>query len=284
MEALKIDLNDWELTGGGMLGVSYFHKSDPNLMIKFDLRPKAMEAMQHEIEVSQNVYELGVPTPKPGQVVFDGQRYGMMFTRIRNKVSYARALADNPENIDALAKEYSDAVKQLHATQCDTQKFHSVKEHYRRYIGAYQHRDEKFKANALAVLESLPEASTCVHGDLHVGNIIKADGKSYFIDLGEFSYGHPYFDLSMIPAIIYSWHGRDDLYNNAFHFGEELFVEFWKHFVNYYFDGTKTVEQAEEELLPYIALRQLAMEFLSGRKKEGEAVEKTFKIFTSESR
>lgn len=279
MNIINIDLNDWYVSGGGIIGVSYFHKTDPSLMMKFSTHPRPVEEMEREIEVSRRVYNLGIPTPEPGNVVFDGERYGQMYKRIVGKKSFARLLSEDINNADPLAKEYANAVKSLHSTKCDKTLFPDIKETYRKHILADKLRDDSFKAKAIELLESLPDAETCVHGDLHMGNVIRADGKVYFIDLGEFSYGHPFFDLAMIPAMLHSWINSPQLYIENFHCTEDYIRKFWACFVRHYFDDGMTPDEAEEQLLPYIALRQIAMEVFTGRKKEGKATEKTFRVF-----
>lgn len=279
MNIERIDYNDWFVSGGGILGVSYFHKTDPTLMMKFSSHPRPIEEMQREIDVSKHVYDLGIPTPEPGCVVFDGEKYGQMYKRIVGKKSFARLLSEDINLADSLAAEYAEAVKQLHTTKCNKSVFPDIKQTYRKHIANDTLRDDAFKAKALNMLESLPDADTCVHGDLHIGNVIKADGKVYFIDLGEFSYGHPYFDLAMIPAMLHSWINSQHLYLENFHCTEDYVRKFWEHFICHYFGKDVTPDEVEDELLPYIALRQIAMEVFTGRKKEGKAVEKTFKAF-----
>ena len=83
----------------------------------------------------------------------------------------------------------------------------------------------------------------------------------------------------MIPAMLHSWINSPQLYIENFHCTEDYIRKFWACFVRHYFDDGMTPDEAEEQLLPYIALRQIAMEVFTGRKKEGKATEKTFRVF-----
>ena len=153
MNIINIDLNDWYVSGGGIIGVSYFHKTDPSLMMKFSTHPRPVEEMEREIEVSRRVYNLGIPTPEPGNVVFDGERYGQMYKRIVGKKSFARLLSEDINNADPLAKEYANAVKSLHSTKCDKTLFPDIKQTYRKHILADKLRDDSFKAKAMELLK-----------------------------------------------------------------------------------------------------------------------------------
>ena len=103
MEAIKISLNDYVLSGGGFNGESYDHKSDPSVMLKLYFPGKIQQPLD-EMLLSRKVYELGIPTPEPGEyVVTEDGRYGIRFHRILGKKSYSRATGDHPER----APQYS---------------------------------------------------------------------------------------------------------------------------------------------------------------------------------
>ena len=95
MEPIKIDLNDYVRTGEGANGASFNHKTDPSIMMKLYFRN--FEAAALELELAQKVYNLGIPTPEPGDLVTDGKQMGIRFRRIEGKKSYSRACGDNPE-------------------------------------------------------------------------------------------------------------------------------------------------------------------------------------------
>ena len=82
MEALKISLNDYVLSGGGANGESYDHKTDPSVMLKLYF-PGMIEQPLNEMLLARKVYDLGIPTPKPGDyVITEDGRYGIRFHKI----------------------------------------------------------------------------------------------------------------------------------------------------------------------------------------------------------
>ena len=97
MNAIPISLNDYVLSGGGANGESYDHKSDPDIMLKLYFPGKIRQPLD-EMMLARKVYDMGIPTPEPGDyVVTEDGRYGIRFRRIPGKVSYSRATGDHPE-------------------------------------------------------------------------------------------------------------------------------------------------------------------------------------------
>ena len=77
MEAVHINLNDYIISGGGANGESYNHRTDPDLMLKLYFPGKIQQPLD-EMNLARKVFELGIPTPEPGDyVVTDDGRYGI---------------------------------------------------------------------------------------------------------------------------------------------------------------------------------------------------------------
>ena len=106
MEAIKISLDDYILTGGGANGESYDHKTDPTVMLKLYFPGKIQQPLD-EMQLAKKVYDIGIPCPEPGEyVATEDGRYGILFRRIPSKVSYSRATADHPEHVQHYAEEF----------------------------------------------------------------------------------------------------------------------------------------------------------------------------------
>lgn len=262
----KIDLNDWILSGGGAVGVTYFHKTDPALLLKFDLRNLPVSELEQELEIARSVYDLGLPTPEPGYVVTDGERYGTVYHRIVNKISYARYLGEHPDEVDSIAAEFASIARKIHSTRADNGRVRNVKDVFRKSILANPIRDEITLKKALKLLETLPDGNTAVHGDLHFGNIIKADGRNYLIDISNFSCGHPNFDLAMTFAVSRMPSANPDLFRDMFHCRPEDGARFWQSFLKHYFGPDVDEDAVTQMLMPFLALRIFCMETETGSK------------------
>lgn len=262
--AKRIDINDWVLSGAGGAGISFFHKSDPDLMLKIDNRTVSEEELQANIGTAKIVYDLGLPTPEPGEVVTDGERFGQTFRRIHGKVSYARLCGEQPESIPQLAHEYCEVVKKLHSTIGAGTGLRSIKEVYGALIQGNSFRSQEIRDKALRLLESLPDGDTCVHGDLHFGNLIKADGKAYLIDLGNFGYGSPLFDIAMMLNIKQLSVKDTEIFMDMMHCTPEQADLFWDCFRKEYFGENATDEEIFKKVGPYMIVRFMTMETEAG--------------------
>lgn len=257
---ITINMDDWIASGGGGRGVSYFHKDDPNLMLKLDNGSMSVKDLETEIGNAKIVASLGLPTPEPGDVVTDGKLYGLMFKRIQNKVSYARMVGDHPERIPEFAKNFAATVKQLHTTKGNVPGVRNIKDVYGNWIMRNEYISDAFKAKAMRLLSDLADGENCVHGDLHFGNIINADGKDYIIDIGNFGYGNHMFDMAMMLAIQKCGHTDPDLWMQLYHTTPEDGDKFWECFIKEYFGPDAVREEIEKQIFPYYAIRVLTME------------------------
>ena len=201
MEPLLIDLNDYIRTGEGANGASYNHKTDPSIMLKLYFRN--FEAAEKELELAQKVYNIGIPTPEPGDLVTDGKQVGIRFRRIDGKKSYSRACGDDPEHTEDYAREFAEMCLRLHNTHIDTTQFENVKVRLYNMLDANPDFSAEQKQKIRDFIAAAPDTDTAIHGDLQFGNGIFVTDKSsvhrkYFIDLGDFCYGYPLFDLGMV--------------------------------------------------------------------------------------
>ena len=259
MEAIKIDLNDYVQSGEGANGQSFNHKHDSSVMLKLYNKNAPYEITESELCKAEKVYKTGIPTPRPGEFVTDGNgRYGIRFERIVGKKSFARAISDNPEDVESYARSFACMCRQLHETHIDTAEFPSIKDVDIRLLEQNPYFTEEEKAKVKAFIESVPDCDTAIHGDLQYGNAIMVDDKRYFIDLGDFAYGHPYFDLGMV--LLTTLYEDEGFLKEAFHLTPDVAAKFWHYFVKGYGGDDADEKAIEKSLLPYAGLKVLIIE------------------------
>ena len=258
MDAIRISLDDYILTGGGFNGESYDHKTDPNVMLKLYFPGKIQQPFD-EMTLAKKVYAAGIPSPEPGDyVVTEDGRYGIRFRRIPNKMSYSRAVGDHPEDVERYAKEFAEMCLQLHSTHVDTTQFENVKERYLRLLAdnLFFTADEKTKIAKF--IASVPDTDTAIHGDLQFGNAVFNETGRYFIDLGDFCYGHPYFDVAMLYLCCIL--DGEAYMSKYFHMDKPTAVKFWEAFVPVYFGKNRPIKDIEAEIRPFAGLKTLIIE------------------------
>lgn len=258
MEAIKISLDDYVLFGEGFNGESYDHKTDPTMMLKL-YHPGKIQQPMDEMMLARKVYNMGIPTPKPGEyVVTEDGRYGIRFRRIPGKVSYARATGDHPEKVQQYAEEFAEMCLQLHSTHVDTTQFESVKERYYRLLteNPFFTIGEKDKIGKF--IADVADTDTAIHGDLQFSNAIFTGSKRYFIDLGDFCYGHPLFDVGMLYLCCIL--DGEEYISEYFHMHKETAVQFWEAFAQVYYGKDRSLKDIEEEIRPFAGLKTLIIE------------------------
>ena len=258
MDPIKISLKDYVLFGGGANGESYDCVSDPTLMLKLYF-PGKIEQPLDEMKLARKVYDMGIPTPEPGEyVVTEDGRYGIRFHRIPGKVSYSRASGDHPEKVPQYAAEFAAMCRQLHATHVDTTQFENVKDRYLRLLEENPFFTAEEKEKLARFITNVPDEDTAIHGDLQYSNAIFAGDKRYFIDLGDFCYGNHLFDIGMVYLCTYL--DDEPFIQETFHMNKDTAMKFWDAFVPEYFGPQMSLKEAEKLILPFASLKVLIVE------------------------
>ena len=245
----QISLDDWEKFGGGFTADSFYHKTDNSIMMKLYAAFMGSKDPLTELELAEEVVSLGIPTAKPLEYVQAGDRFGSVFERLVGKRSIARILADEPERLDEMAHVFATEIKKLHSTECDTTRFSSAKKTMKGKIEASSVLSAEVKEKAIKVIDGAGDFTTCLHGDCHIGNMLIVNNKPYFIDLGDFAYGDPMFDLGLL--LFQAEPENEAMSEELYHISLSRFREFWDRFKVYYFDNPDGIE---EKLMPYVGL------------------------------
>lgn len=264
MKARLIDIADYDYSGEGACGKSYNHRADSTRMIKLynDIVPES-EVIQ-ELDYASKVYATGIPSPAPGELITDGcGRYGIEFERLQGKISFSRATSQHPEKVEEYARRFAAMCLDLHSTKVDTTKFQSIKERDLEMLEQNPFFTDEERRRTREFIMNAPESDTAIHGDLQYSNGLMTDKGDFFIDLGAFAYGHPYFDLGQV--MLSSCLSPAPFIKEVFHLDAPLAREFWHWFVKGYFGDDASVDEVSKMILPYSGLMTLLIEKSMGQ-------------------
>ena len=258
-----INLDDYVYSGEGANGASYYHRSDPTLMLKLYNASAPYAIIESELTLARKVYDLGIPTPRPGDFVTDGQgRYGIRFQRIVGKKSFSRAVGDDPSQVERYARTFAAMCRQLHATHLPAGAFPDIKEVDLAMLAENPFFTDEERARVADFIRRAPDGDTAIHGDLQFSNAITADGRNYFIDLGDFACGSPLFDLGMV--LLCCVYDDAAFVRDVFHMEPDTALAFWHWFVKGYYGDDADPDEVERMLRPYAGLKVLIIERNTG--------------------
>lgn len=251
-----LDLQKYAEFGGGFLSTAY-NSIDGDSMLKVYGANVPEEVVIREKNVARALMLFGLNTPMVGTIYEHGDSKGIDFERIEGKRSFSRIMSEEPERIEELTVRFAHMCKELHNTNCDTEIFSDRKILYRSVIEGSTAVNAAQKAEVLAFIDSIPDATTCLHGDMQPSNVITNGKEDFWIDLSDFGYGCPMMDLGMwyFLALL----NPEELSQHIFHLSKQQMHLIWDIFIREYF-GADTPEKKEEvhrSVEPYAALHML---------------------------
>ncbi|MBE6134109.1 MAG: HD domain-containing protein [Erysipelotrichaceae bacterium] len=252
----EIDINDYEVSGDGYTAISYNHK-DGDTMMKLYAPFISPEEVEKEKIMATRALTLGVNTPLCIELITYHKQWGVVFERIKGKRSIARAISEEPERIEEFMNLYTDAVKKLHKTNCDTTLFPPVTKSYLSELEkAKEHFTDEEYVKTVNFIKEHGDKTTCIHGDLHIGNVLITDNNDVlFIDMADFAYGDPYFDVGILYVMTHLLSEEQML--RLYHNNKKTMEEVWVLFAKRYFDVTteEEISAIEDFIKPYAGVR-----------------------------
>lgn len=249
-------VGEYDEFGAGFLSKAYNSEDGDSVMKVYGPRvPRWLVA--HEKTIARAVMMFGIPTPLVGSLYEDAENTALDFERIEGKRSFSRIISEEPERMREITEKFARMCRQLHSTECDTKVFPDRKIFYRRAVGSCTAITEEERQKALAFIDNIPAATTCLHGDMQLSNTITDGTVDMWIDLSDFSYGSPLMDMGMWYFL--SKLNPEHLCQSIFHLSKPQMAQIWDIFVEEYYGATTDAKKQEVErmILPYAALHML---------------------------
>jgi len=251
-----LDISQYEEFGASFMSKAFNH-GDGDAMMKLYGPRVPLEAVAREKAVARAVMQFGLPTPLVGTIYSDGKNTALDFERIPGKRSFSRIIAEEPEKLDAITRRFARMCRQLHATPCDTALFEDRRIPHREAVSRCRELSDGEKARILAFVDSIPDATTCLHGDMQPSNVITTGLEDLWIDLGEFGYGHPMLDIAMLYFLL-KWISEEQA-RALFHLGQDELARMWDIFMEEYAMAySRAAKEAfVQQVIPYAALHMV---------------------------
>ncbi len=251
-----LDLSRYEEFGASYMSKAY-NCDDGDSMMKLYGPGVPRETVFREKTVARAVMLFGLPTPLVGSVSEDGGRTALDFERIHGKRSFSRIISEEPGKLEPIARRFARMSRQLHETPCDTAVFENRVLAHRQAVINCRELTDADKEVFLSFADSIPAATTCLHGDLQPSNVITTGLEDLWIDLGDFGYGYPLLDLGMLYFLTRLT--TEERAMQLFHLDCASLARFWDAFAEEY-AGARTPEQKqafEQAVVPYAALHMI---------------------------
>jgi uncharacterized protein (TIGR02172 family) len=188
---------------------------------------------EQEKEFAKAAFVMGIPTAISYDVVACGNRTGVVYEMLDAQL-FSQLIRDEPQAVDAHAKTLADVARMIHTTPGDPALFPDIKQNLR---GAIRQMDFFLSAPQIDILlgklDSIPDADTCVHFDLHTSNIMMREGEPVLIDMGDMSIGSYLFDVGLLCCI----YGLPELGSSEVvtKVPNDTGAKLWQGFIKYYF-------------------------------------------------
>lgn len=260
----QINLDDYIQTGEGGTAVTYTSNDGKTLAKLYNPGFEADRA-RDEFLTARMVFEMGIPTPEPYRIVTDGVRMGGEYELIKDKRSFARIISQEPERLEEISLEFARMAKELHTVKAEPSRMRSFKQVMVRF---YQETDvipKDYSRRVLGFLEKVPESEYCMHGDLQIGNIISDGKRKLWIDVGEFAYGVPEWDLGTVYEFSHLTDAK--LTDFLLHLQPETLAAHWDIFLPAYLGTTdqQRIEEATRRIRPFVATKVPFMIYIANR-------------------
>lgn len=271
----RLSVDGCEVIGQGANGKVY--RLDADTIIKVYLNPDCLPDIHRERELARKAFILGIPTAIPYDVVKVGDGYGSVF-ELLNAKSFAKLIANEPENYDKYVKLYVDLLKKIHSTTVKRGDMPNQKEvalNWAKFLEDYLPEDQYKKLYSL--VEAVPENDHMLHGDYHLKNVMMQNGEVLLIDMDTLCVGDPVFEFASIYLAYVGFPELDHEHVMRFMgIDYETAQKLWKDTLRLYFgtDDEKIISDAQNKamVMGYTRLMRRTIRRNGFDTEEGKAI------------
>jgi uncharacterized protein (TIGR02172 family) len=155
--------------------------------------------VEHEAQVSRAVATSGLPVPTTGNVLEVDGRFGLLFERVTGP-SMLQQFSARPWTVVQSLRVFTALHVAMHTHS--VRGLPSQREQLARLISEASTTSAAIRAQALELLERLPDDHALCHGDYHPDNVLMTQTGPVIIDWGSASSGHPLADVARTELLL----------------------------------------------------------------------------------
>ena len=155
--------------------------------------------VDYEARIAHAVYEAGIPSPKPDEIVEVDGRRGLVYERLQG-ISMVQDIKARPWLLWKHARSLAELQNQIH--QRSTPGLPSYKDRLRYDLSQTSFLPDDLRRKALHLLEQLPGGQNICHGDYHPENVLITRDGPVVIDWMTACSGSPWADVARTSLIL----------------------------------------------------------------------------------
>ena len=257
----ELIVDKMELIGSGLSGSVY--RTDKETVIKVFNKNVSPDMITGESVKAKNAFVLGVPTAISYDLVRVGESYGLVYELLDAK-DLLDVIVNDRANIKEYIKKFALEMRKMHSIEVDDG-FDDIKKVTADYLGFLEGKvctaEEVEKMRA--IINSIPDRNTFIHGDAHIGNVMLQDNEFMFIDLSNTGKGHPIFDMVSMCLVFKLGQNVDEQTRKNSDLMRWFTVDemkiMWDTYIRTYLDtdDKALIEKAEEQITAVACTRAL---------------------------
>ena len=192
----EISVEGCEKLGEGGNGAVY--RLDDDKIVKVYKPWMELSEIDRERSFARTAFINGIPSVIAYDTVQVGDCLGVVFEMLKSD-TLGHAMRDNPDKLEEYVDQYVALAKTLHNTHVAEGSFTRIQEVFHGLVDNLGDWCSQEEMDILrSIVDSIPEADTVTHNDLHPGNIMIQDGELVLIDMPEVTMGPPICDMVAI--------------------------------------------------------------------------------------
>jgi len=248
---IRVSVDGAKVIGEGFFSTVY--RINKDTIIKVFNRVSDPDQIQRELDLAKQAFVLGIPTAISFDIVKVEDKLGVRFEML-DCASLKDVFLSHKEQYNELIDKYVELLKKINTTECINPEIRDCKLFFKEKVETIQEElGVKYYKKALALLDTIPNEMTFVHGDCHFKNIMVQGDDLLIIDMDTLTRGHFIFELALLRAPYVAFE-EDDPGNTEKFLGvsKELCSNIYNDTLNKYLGKDDEVIKEKIALLCYI--------------------------------